>query len=361
MIKNCLKPLRIILILFLLSVFFAGCSAPPHQVKAEKAAEPQVELFWPLPPAEPRIKFVRNLKGPADIEVKESFFDKLAGYLFGKEEESIVKPYGITVDSLGRIIITDAGIKKVHVFDMKKKKYFQIPKGDDDILKSPIGVAVDGLDNIYVSDSVRKKVFIFNKSGRNVGEINGEFGRPTGIAIDKKNENLYVVDTLEHQVKVFNLKGEAKGVMGNRGVAKGEFNFPTNIFIDNEGLLYVTDSMNFRIQILSNEGKFISRFGNHGDGSGDFSRPKGVGVDSEGHIYIVEGLFDVVQIFNREGQFLLHFGKTGKDVGEFWLPTGLFVDKEDRIYVADSYNSRIQVFQYLRERDQVAASNETNH
>ena len=358
MIKNCLKSLSVISGLFLLLVLLAGCAAPQHRVNVEKAREHQVELFWPLPPAEPRIRFLQDIKGPADIEVQESFFEKLAGFLFGKDEDSIVKPYGITVDSLGRIIITDTGIKRLHVFDMKKKKYFQIPKTADNILKSPIGVAVDALDNIYVSDSVRKKVFVFNKAGRNIGEVEGEFGRPSGVAIDKENKVLYVVDTVEHQVKVFNLEGDLEGVIGKRGVADGEFNYPTNIFIDNKGLIYVTDSMNFRVQIFNSEGKVVSRFGNHGNGSGDFSRPKGVSVDSEGHIYIVEGLFDVVQIFDKNGQFLLPFGSTGNDVGEFWLPTGLFIDEEDRIYVADSYNSRIQVFQYLTEKGQLEADTE---
>lgn len=361
MIKNCLKRLSVINGIFLLSVLLAGCSAQPRHVNVEKARGQQVELSWPLPPAEPRIKFLQDIKGPEDIKVKESFFEKLAGFLFGKEENSIVKPYGITVDSLGRIIITDIGIKKLHVFDMKKKKYFQIPKSVDNILKSPIGVAVDALDNIYVSDSVRKKVFVFNKGGRKIGEIEGEFGRPTGLAINKENEILYVVDTTEHRVKVFNLKGDLKGVIGERGVNDGEFNYPTNIFIDNEGLIYITDSMNFRVQIFNSEGKFVSRFGKHGNGSGDFSRPKGISVDSEGHIYIIEGLFDVVQIFDRKGRFLLPFGQTGTDLGEFWLPTGLFIDEEDRIYVADSYNSRIQVFQYLTETDQLTTDNETKY
>lgn len=339
-------PYPISCFLFLTSclLFLASCSTttPEHNQETFSPA-----IVWPLPPEQARIGYEGKLERPDDAGTKKGFFRRIFEFLAGETAERIVKPYGITVDSAGRIIVADTAFKRLHIFDKKEGHYTWIDEFNDIGFVSPIGVAVDNQDNIYVSDSELSKIFIFNKKGKLLFEITQNISRPTGIAINKDEGFLYVVNTLEHNISVYNLSGKYLYVFGSRGKENGTFNFPTDIFVDKQGSVYVTDSLNFRIQLFNKHGKFISMFGRQGDGSGNFARPKGVAVDIYGHIYVVDALFDAVQIFDRDGRYLLGFGSSGQGSGNFWLPSGIFIDSKNSIYVSDSFNRRVQIFRYI--------------
>lgn len=287
------------------------------------------------------------LEKPDDAGTKKGFFRRVFEFLAGETTDRIIKPYGIAMDSTGRILVADTAFKRLHIFDKKDGNYTWIDEFNNRGFVSPIGIAVDNQDNIYVSDSELNKIFAFNRKGKLLFEIEQNLQRPTGLAVNKTEGLLYAVNTLGHNISVYNLSGKYLYVFGSRGRENGAFNFPTDIFVDKEGFVYVTDSMNFRVQIFNKAGKFVSMFGRQGDGSGNFARPKGVAVDRNGHIYVVDALFDAVQIFDREGRFLLSFGSSGQGRGNFWLPSGIFIDNEDKIYISDSFNRRIQIFRYL--------------
>jgi DNA-binding beta-propeller fold protein YncE len=348
---------KLFLLLLVLSFLLSACgpkekpSRPAKTQKEERvtlAPDESVTLVWPSPPETPRIKFIKAFSSLEELGIERGLFQKLSDWLFGRDVEIFIRPYGITKVN-ERIYVTDPGGQVVHVFDLAKKKYEPFHGRRREPFISPIGITLDNKGNIYISDSVRRKVFVFNKRLRYLYDIGGDetFKRPAGVAVDPSSGFLYVVDNHAHQVLVFSKKN-LLFTFGQRGVRPGEFNFPTNIAISPLGRIYITDSMNFRLQIFDRKGNLIKAFGNHGDGSGDFSWPKGVSVDSDEHIYIIETLFDAVQIFDMDGNYLLTFGRRGRGPGEFWLPTGLFIDDQDMLYVVDTYNQRIQVFQYLR-------------
>lgn len=309
-------------------------------------------IVWPLPPEPARIAYISSINKASDIKAKKGFLKKVVRFMFGEKVEGIVKPHGIAVDSMERLIVVDSAAARVHIFDAKKGKYKVIAGGRDFNFSSPIGVAVDAYDNIYVSDSIQGKVFVFNYRGRFQFVIE-DLIRPTGLAIDNDDHILYVVDTGAHKINIYDLRGTYIKTIGGRGNEEGEFNFPTDIFIAGKGDIYVIDSMNFRVQKFNNDGRFLMQIGSHGDGTGDMGRPKGVAVDSFGYIYVVDAIFDTVQIFDQDGDFLLNFGATGSGPGEFWLPSGIYVDGTSRIYVSDSYNKRVQIFEYLGAKDDV--------
>ncbi len=328
----------------LLSVAFAaGCAGTPKKDAQGVAQKAQV---WPAPPDRARIAFVRAVSTPADIEAGKGILSRLAEFVLGPKIDEIIRPYGVAVDSNGRVLVADSAFRRVHIFDIKNSEYYDIEEAFDSEFAMPIAIAVDADDNIYVSDSILNKVFAFNKKGRFLFKIDG-CTKPTGLAVDKKERLLYVTDTAAGDIKVFDLSGKPVKTIGGPGTGKAEFNLPVDIFVSPGGDIYVTDTMNYRIQIFAKDGGFLRMFGRHGDGTGDFGRPKGVAADRFGNIYVVDAIFDTVQIFNPEGKFLLNFGKIGRGPGDFWMPTGLYIDESDRIYVADSYNKRIQIFQYI--------------
>ncbi len=329
----------------LLLTLISGCAISQAVPEELRGVEPT--LVWPHPPEDSKIQYVKSISTPGDVGITKSFFRKVVEFFFGKTDERMHQPYGVTVDSSGRIYIADSALRVVHVFDVAGAKYWSIRGSSQQEFQYPMGVAVDPEGRLYVSDAERRTVIGFDRGGSAFLTIAEGLQRPAGLAFNPTNHLLYVVDVVRHEVLAYDLKGKLVFTFGGRGAENARFNFPTNIAIDRRGTIYVCDALNFRVQIFQSDGTFISNFGRLGDALGDFARPKGIGIDSEGHIYLVEGLYDVVNVFDREGQLLLTFGNAGAGRGEFWLATGIYVDQKDRIYVADSFNSRVQIFQYL--------------
>jgi DNA-binding beta-propeller fold protein YncE len=200
-----------------------------------------------------------------------------------------------------------------------------------------------------VADSQLNRVLVFDPQGAFQRELldDGSVTRLSGIVYHAGRDALYLSDTAGHKVLIYGRDGRRLGEFGGRGLANGQFNFPTHLAVDDAGRLYVTDAMNFRVQVLTSDGAWVRSIGQLGSTLGSFTKPKGVGLDRHGNVYVVDGLYDTVQIFNPEGELLLNFGNAGSTAGAFWLPTGVTVDQQDRIYVADTYNARVQVFRLL--------------
>jgi DNA-binding beta-propeller fold protein YncE len=313
---------------------------------------PLPDIIWPKPPDIPRVRLVNSISTPEDLNIRETGMGRFIRFLKGKENKSIVKPYGVAKDNNGKLYVVDNFHRQVHVFDESNGVYYIFPERGTSFT-SPIGIAVDNRGTVYVSDSKDSVVRIFKEGGKKyIKEIGKDFlQRPTGLAINDKTGELLVVDTKSSKIIRYDIMNNytVKGIIGDEGNKRGHFHFPTNIYVSRKGSIVVSDSLNFRIQVFSDDGEFSHAFGQAGNSPGYFSRPRGVATDSDENIYVVDALFDNVQIFDKEGRLLMDFGGPGNNYGEFWLPSGIYIDSDDQIYVSDSYNHRVQVFKYMKE------------
>jgi len=310
-------------------------------------------LVWPEPPELPRIKYVRTIASAEDIHKPAGV--KLKEALLGeKTVDRVIKPYGVAVDSRGRLFVADGGNFAVLVFNenpVGEEKYLTyLGATSPGRLASPLDVCVDDSDFVYVSDVQRNNVFVYTPDlvFHHVMGQESTFGRPAGVAYNRFNDEIIVLDSKSHDVKFFDRDGTLLRTIGGPGGDNGYFNYPTNVACDPYGRIYIVDTMNFRIQIFDSEGNFLSTFGQPDNVPGSFSRPRGIALDSEGHIYVVDAAFSNIQIFQENGVLLLHLGSLGDTPGHFRLPAGLWFDKNDYLYVADQFNRRVQVFKYIR-------------
>jgi len=331
----------VLLLLITLTAGITACAPPVYEKK-------KIDIAWPLPPEEPRIKFVDIIKSTIDIGKEESFSDSIFG---DSEVNAFAKPYGVAVDSMGRIYVSDIG--RVWTIDLKNHDYSFIgDKPGTGRLRVPIAIATSSDGRIFISDVSADRIYVY-RDGASVAAIGkeGEFVSVSGIAIDDKRRLIYAVDSNKHIIHVYSLEDYNElRTIGKRGHDPGEFNFPTNLALDSSGNLYVVDTGNFRVQIFDPEGNLVRTFGQLGDLPGTFTRPKGIALDSEDNIYVVDSAFQNIQIWNKEGQYLMAFGEGGEDPGQFSLPAGMTIDHEDKIYVVEQISRRLQIFQYLSEK-----------
>ena len=302
---------------------------------SEKAGKPEIQWVgqWPS------IKSKSQKK-----EIKQQIKD----LLIGKKKQELSRPVSVLAINQNFFWILDQencslfkvinDVGKIPHFIEKKKSNFS----------SLVGIC-NFHNEILFTDSFSNKIFTINSEKKGCAILNDslKLDKPTGIAYLPEKKEIWVVETGAHRILILNEQGQIIKKIGSRGIAKGEFNFPTHIWIDKKGNVYVVDAMNFRIQVLNKDGEIISVFGSNGNSPGYFSSPKGIATDSYGHIYVSDALFNVVQIFDINGNFLYTFGSQGHEDGQFWMPSGIYIDSDDKIYVADSYNSRIQIFQLI--------------
>lgn len=353
--KRRLKPAATRLLLatcYLLLIL--GC-APPRAF-IDKSAMGQI--IWPGYPEKPRIQYLWNINQiSSTIEGRKR---GLLDFILGEVSEDVtdprtsnvlMRPYGVFVDSNEKLYVTDPGAYRATVIDLKTANVTNIYGAGEDGFLSPIGVVVDLKGRIYISDSELRKVFVFDEKGDYLFQFEGEFKRPTCMAIDTKSSNIYLSDTLEHRVYIYSLEGKRTGSIGKPGSLPGEFNFPTHLFVDKDGFLYVTDAMNFRVQIFNPEGTFIGKVGSLNDAYTNLDKPKGVAVDTHGNIYVVDSIRDTIKIFDRDSNLLLFLGEKGHMYGRLYLPSGIFIDQKNIIYVTDTYNMRVQAFQFIEEKE----------
>lgn len=323
---------------FAAAVLFLLAACGPEK----RPPEPD-DLFWPVPPETPRIKYLRSIYSEDDIGREYSLMEKI----FGKEYfDRLVRPYGVFVrDSV--ILVADIGMRKVIKLDGGAKRLTVLRDRGGLVLPSAAIMSPDG--RVFAADGQAGRVAVFDPGGVYQTAFLMKDGRPVGLALDRNAERLYVVDAAGHRVVVFTLAGEELFSFGGIGKAQGRFNLPLDVAVGRDGTVYVLDSRNFRVQAFDRNGVFLRAFGAVGDGPGFFANPKGIAVDSEDHIYVTDAAFNNFQIFDREGNILLFIGSLGPRPGQLHLPAGIAIDGQDRIYVADQLNGRVQVFQYLRD------------
>lgn len=322
------------------------------------AAKERPRFFWPPAAGHEKIEYIDFYQADSDVRRKANTWmtDALLGTT--QPQPVFIRPQAIASDGQGRVFIADSAAARVYVYDFVQFKLRTLKKPDKGFppLQLPMGLAIDGAGLIYVSDSQANKIFVFGADETlRAAFSHPKLQRPTGLTVDVRRERLYVTDTGNHQIHVFSLRGELLQTIGQRGAGPGEFNFPLDVGVDDQGSLFVLDSLNARVQVFDGDGGFVRQFGERGTALGSFQIPKALAVSPSGLVYVTDSQANRFIIFDRQGQYLLTIGALATVVdgrvtpGGFAMPTGIDVDGNETIWVADSLNRMFHRFQYLSE------------
>ena len=318
-----IRSVAALLCLINLSVWASGCASSPTVPRPASAASGTF-AFWPSFPDDPRIQFVRSIASSEDLAPpKENALEKI---IFGKhvgDSEFISKPYGAAMRD-GKLYVCDLRGACLTVLDLQKKQTRLVGVSGSMPLKRPVAVAAADDGELYVADSERGTILVYDSQERYSRAIGHPKLKPAGLAVYQ--DRLYVTDMASQLVDVYDRRtGNQTGTIGSVGDEDGQFRLPLGIAVDTKGDVYVADMMRCRVQKFSPDGKFISGFGSLGDFAGAFVRPKHIAVDSDGIVYVVDAAFQNVQMFDDKYHLLMHFGSAGDFPGSMNLPAGICV------------------------------------
>ncbi len=301
-------------------------------------------------------------------------------------------PSDIAVDNYGNVFIADVNnnvIRKVNVAGLITTvagNGIAGYSGDGGLATAAeldiSDIAIDKLGNLYISDwlnDVIRKVdvngIISTYAGTGITGYSGDGGLataaklngPAGITVDSLS-NLYFADRYNQVIRKINSSGiittiAGTGISGFSGdggnATMAQFDYPTDIAVDQLGNLFVTDLYNYRIRKINSSG-IISTFagtgtqsftGNGGPAiSANLYGVYGITVDLLGNVYVSDGWAEV-RVINSSGiidAFAGSFwpGYTGDGgpavLSDLDTPYGIASDAAGNVYIADSHNEVIR-------------------
>lgn len=229
---------------------------------------------------------------------------------------------------------------------------------EDGQFHSPIGIAIDSSNVLYVTEFRNDRVQMFDTNGKFLGKF-AVADMPGGIAVDREGA-IYVAPMMEHRICVYDRTGKLLREWGKKGTGDGEFDQPGGIAIGPDDHVYVADQVNRRIQAFRLDGTFVRKWGEYGTAPGQFDGveklpnrtggPNFVAVDQRGSVWTTEAAPGRIQSFSPQGEPQFAFGHNTTDRGGFGGraknlpgPIVILVDPDDRVWVTAT-NHRVQVF-----------------
>ena len=259
------------------------------------------------------------------------------------EENRLKSPWGVTVNDLNQIFVSDMDNNRIAVF--KENGEFIRSFGQDYVNK-PTGICIDNEGRIYVANRGDNKILLFNSRGEYITVVhNGDLLKePRGISLDAEG-NLVVCDKGNSCLQFVSPNGSFLKKIGQKGGLK--FPFDCLCYQDK---VFVSDRNANLVKVYSHSnGRFLYEFGRCTNVNSEIAlkEPLGLALDRLGNLLVSSGNSSNdhrVFVYTLEGRFVTAFGGSrGGELGQFGKPTNVTVLTNGRIVVCEFENCRLQV------------------
>ena len=291
-------------------------------------------------------------------------------------------PFGVSVDSSGRVLVADTGnsvVRRIDTTGVITTIAGTGTLGDSGDggpatsadLVAPVVALDDGSGRVLVLDSLAQRVrridaagIITTIAGTGTSGFSGDGGPATsaqlqnaqGLAVS--SSGLVIADTSNERVRVVDSGGAIATLAGNGTYGLGgdgglataaTLQNPFDCAVDSQGRIYVADVFDQRVRRVELDGTITTVAGTglsgfSGDGgpatSAQLDEPAGVAIDAQGRVYIADSVNDRVRMVDTSGTITTVAGDGSRTTLDH--PHGVAIDPMGRLLVADTYNHRVR-------------------
>lgn len=216
----------------------------------------------------------------------------------------------------------------------------------------PVGLYVGPQGRVWVPDTHYSRVIVYDRDGNEQfrfgahGEGPGQFELPTAVVLDGSG-NIFVAEYGDNdRISKFSPTREYLFSFGDRDSGAAALRRPTELRIDDRGVLWVADANNHRICRFDLDGNLLSSFGLAGTGGDRMNYPYGLVLEPGGTILVADQGNNRIVRYDRQGKFLASWGSAGRAIGQTRHPWDVALGRDGQIYALDSWNNRVQVLKW---------------
>ncbi len=204
-----------------------------------------------------------------DMTGRVQKFDPDGNYLLQWQMPEITRgrPKGMACDHEGNIVVVEPHYSRINHFTPEGRLVSQwgVHGRESGQLSFPRAVAVGADGSAYVSEfQIVERVQRFRPDRqavlfevRGAGHATGQFNRAEGLSLSPSGE-LFVADSCNHRVQVFRTDGTFVREFGRAGSERGEFSYPYDVRVDEQGRQYICEFGNSRLTVLDSEGEVLA-------------------------------------------------------------------------------------------------------
>jgi DNA-binding beta-propeller fold protein YncE len=270
----------------------------------------------------------------------------------------MVEPNGLAVDSQNRVYVADCALDHIQVFTEAGAHLSTIggPEPQLGSLRCPAGLALAPDGRLLVVDAGHRRVQSYDAaSGAFLGTAidDPEIVRP--FAVSTAGKMIAISDPGAESVRFYDLAGSPLHSCGTAGEAPGSFANPQGVALDGQGTLYVADQQNHRIQQVRSDCSVVRSWGVYGGRPGDMAEPSDVRF-VDGHVYVADLTNHRLQVFDAHGNYLYEWGRhpptAHEGNGRTHYPYLVAVNPQNSIaVVGEPFEVRLQTFDLAAVRD----------
>eukprot|EP00058_Branchiostoma_floridae_P022492 XP_002607982.1 hypothetical protein BRAFLDRAFT_213523 [Branchiostoma floridae] len=264
---------------------------------------------------------------------------------FKKKVDLRFKPLCVAALTNGDLLVTGDG-HKIHVLDKQGRESRAIQVTEAEEKDEPtLGITVDGLGRIIVT--IGHQVFKLGPGGDVMMRIGGKdqgqqyFGSSLRVAVNSRNQ-IIVSDECNSNMMMFDPSGRRLFTCGSRGSGPGQLDPPHCVITDSEDDIIVSDYNNHRVSLFSRDGTFIRHVltkTEHG-----LNGPMGLALTHDGHLIVSDNLRCCLFKLSPSGDVMM--GIEGEDQGQQYFGSSLCVavNSRNQIIVSDWHNIKMMMF-----------------
>ncbi|XP_013381059.1 tripartite motif-containing protein 2-like [Lingula anatina] len=202
---------------------------------------------------------------------------------------AVYKPYDLALSQTGRLYISSHGSvdKCVQVYSTAGEYLTSMGCG---VLQKPWGVTLNRQGHVMVCDGGKKSIFTFHAdSGELLNTIPLSMCKiPAYITVNSVNDNIVIsdMDWDKPCVHVLSPTGDQLYQYGGtQGSGDGQLKIPQGVCTDSYGHIFIADTANHRIVALSSQGQFIRYIATKDDG---LKLPVALAINPAGQLVVAE-------------------------------------------------------------------------